>query len=116
MDGVIENGIFGVDVQAGLIAEEIENGNEAEGATLEENDEGLGDVWTSVSHNDILSNLRPWEVGSTGSIHKGLQANRPKKSKDRVLKEIMNKLKVRPINLKPSRAGSKSMGNSRLKN
>lgn len=83
-------------------------GKKAEVETLVERDDGMDEVKLSVSHLDLTANLKPFggtrlEITSQATN----QLAGPRKSKDKALKEITNKLDVRPIKLKSSRAGSR---------
>lgn len=81
-----------------------------------ERDEDSAGVHLSVSHHDLMASIMPLgnarsKIPSQGMSH----VNRPRKSKDKTLNEIANKLEVRPIKLKSSRTGSKLAGSQQNK-
>lgn len=95
---------------------EMGNAMRMEEAILNGKDEELEGVQIRVSHGNITDNLRPLRSGlGVLNSHGPSQANGSRKGKEQILKDVTNKLKGRPMDLKPNQVGSKSMGGQQAK-
>lgn len=82
--------------------------------TLEEGTKDLNKAQLCVSHENLMGDQRP--LGRSGEETRvEIIVGRRKKSKEKALKEITNKLVTRPIKLKPTWTGPKFSGGANIK-